>query len=537
MSPSRRSSSLAASECSPLPSSNSPSALRSNLDQILDGLTSSPSTSSTPTTLSSPLPPSRANEDVTTAEDIEAERYSSEDGREDEIQYGEVQYDFDDETRDGYEDEDQSMTLSDEDMNTTEKENRHEGEKAVNTSTKDSVVRKAVATPPRLTLTNVYVHPHSVSPGKKSTHTQDMIKGNTMEDVLNTSYMTGRTTSYQWTSGVYVGNGLVTTDEQLRRNSLRARINKELTEKWEQQQLLPQAPAEQDRYDSDTTPESEPLGNYQSSFPSDQNENGERAAVSTRQKSELHSEDSSTGKTSHKYKPSMISATPAPRTGNKKRLSLSPTKHQRKASSTDSLEKIVHEVLFDNLDPEERAELEELDKYRDDDLAPLADTIAYNDDGFGLVDCGTPVKDAYKLYLRERSRSIRGEESVADANIGEEREEEVEGEHLKTILLPEPDTSLAAFSPQSTLGDISKPDPNPLLRKVAHDGDYEEESSVNHVALIGRSRAQYAGYVFSTVFRSIVTLLLVLFVAHCVQFVAWMMSVYREGPGRRELWV
>ncbi|KAH9878857.1 hypothetical protein J1614_002291 [Plenodomus biglobosus] len=254
-SPGKTPSPIITSKFSSLTPPASATALRNNLDWILRGLTPSPSTSSTAQTLSSPLPPSRMeNIDLIAHNDLAVEG-SSEDGKEDELSYGEEQFDYGDEASDGYEDEDKSMTSSDEnDANFEAKgKGQSDGKKDDKNGESQNSEEAAVKTS-NPAFSNAYVHGQQSEIRKRENEgSQDDV----MEEVLNTSYLTGRTASNHCSSGLLgAGHGVIPGNEQTRRNILRALINKELTQDWEQQRhRLPQAAAEEDRYDSDTKSE------------------------------------------------------------------------------------------------------------------------------------------------------------------------------------------------------------------------------------------------------------------------------------------
>ncbi|KAF2847590.1 hypothetical protein T440DRAFT_557283 [Plenodomus tracheiphilus IPT5] len=503
---------------SPLPVS--PGTLRNNLDHILDDLTSSPSTSSISQSLSSPLPSSLLDNRNIIAGDDGSVDVSSEDGNEDEVRLDEEQFEFGNETSDGYEDEDKSMTSSDEE----EEEEREEdsggnGERDNETS---GSTDRAATTPAEVVFSDVYVHHQPTGILTEKNREKPSVDGDTIEDVLNTPYMTGRTFSSQYPSSSYVGNMLVPipVDEQIRRDKLRAQINAELSRRWEYQRQHSQAAAEEDRYDSSGATEWEVLEDGQDGLggPEKSDADTEDADVELKNSNICLNGHSHEGSNSN-LTTSTISTTPAPRSGKENTPSLSLLKRRRKASSPVHPAKMAQEDLLNDLNPEEQAELEELEKYRDDNLAPLDGSGAYPDGCGDTAERGTPVKDAYKLYLSEQSEGT----SEDDRSVEVESEKGEEGEeHDKEVSATNTffgvNANLAISSAISSPDMVTRSLPSrSISREVVQGSDKESDDSDAHESPVGQCVPLKNHQTLSTILGVIMVVMLGLFVALYVQ--------------------
>ncbi|KAH9874007.1 hypothetical protein IAQ61_004635 [Plenodomus lingam] len=250
-SPRKPSSSAAASESPVSTLLSSSRNVRNAIDRILGELDSSPSTAPTTQTLAPSLSPSRLEVREIVTRGYELLEGSSDAGKEDEWRYGEEQFDYGDEASDGYEDEDKSMTSSDGEDVDIEAQPKEQKDGNEDHDSGDCENPDKTARPSKPAFSKLYVQHYPADIKTQKTSGNEKIQEDTMEEVLNTTYMTGRTASSQYTSGAWPGPGLIPKSEQNRRDNLRTQINEELTKKWEQEKSrIPQAAAEEDRYDS-----------------------------------------------------------------------------------------------------------------------------------------------------------------------------------------------------------------------------------------------------------------------------------------------
>jgi len=128
-------------------------------------------------------------------------------------------------------------------------------------------------------------------------------------------------------------------------------------------------------------------------------------------------------------------------------LENSSPKRRRKASSPEELAQLAREARVDEEEAEEEKELQELDQYRDFDLAPI-ESVMESEAAGDLIMCGTPVRvrnakdwdgpiSPSALSGKQDMRKGRGF-SVASRHSDTEDEEEVEAGCLTRPCAPTP---------------------------------------------------------------------------------------------------
>ncbi|KAH9878856.1 hypothetical protein J1614_002290 [Plenodomus biglobosus] len=217
------------------------------------------------------------------------------------------------------------------------------------------------------------------------------------------------------------------------------------------------------------------------------------------------------------YTTSAIQSKPVTRLSKENVLFKLPNQHLRSVSSTGALANVAQEAFLDDLDPDEQAALKELEKYREDDLAPLDGSFTSDNEEESIVELGTPVKDAYRLYLRKRSQGSSDEDESGDAKLKEDGHEET-------------DTMVALFATVSSLQDMTR---DPFNKMTAcdvirdSDDDCQLEGAKNHLDIAQQSpQRDHSGFMFFLGLGLVITV--------CAQFVWSLISqAYDEGAAQK----